>query len=89
MLNASSKNMGIFIRFDRRNILVSSKKKKIRKEEKTISNKNNINVKANGTQTNIDQKTTELAGLCVTCDERHHCTIKKPHGGVWYCDEYR
>ena len=30
----------------------------------------------------------ELKGLCVNCDNRHHCKYPKPEGGVWHCEEY-
>jgi len=28
-------------------------------------------------------------GLCATCENRDHCTLRKPEGGVWHCEEYR
>ena len=31
----------------------------------------------------------EHRGLCVNCDNRHECTMARPEGGVWYCEEYR
>ncbi len=30
-----------------------------------------------------------LEGLCVNCDNRHDCTLPRPAGGVWHCEEYR
>ena len=27
-------------------------------------------------------------GLCVNCENRKNCTILKPSGGVWHCEEY-
>ena len=28
-------------------------------------------------------------GLCVNCENRDTCTMPKPEGGVWHCEEYR
>jgi hypothetical protein len=28
-------------------------------------------------------------GLCVNCAERRNCTLPRPEGGVWHCEEYR
>lgn len=28
-------------------------------------------------------------GLCVNCDVRETCTLPRPEGGVWYCEEYQ
>jgi hypothetical protein len=28
-------------------------------------------------------------GLCANCSNRHHCTIAKPEGDIWHCEEYR
>lgn len=30
-----------------------------------------------------------LRGLCVNCDNRATCTLPRPAGGVWHCEEYR
>jgi hypothetical protein len=27
-------------------------------------------------------------GLCVNCDRREGCTLPRPPGGVWHCEEY-
>ena len=27
-------------------------------------------------------------GLCVNCEERDECTMPRPEGGVWHCEEY-
>jgi len=29
-----------------------------------------------------------LKGLCVNCANRDNCTLPKPEGGVWHCEEY-
>jgi hypothetical protein len=29
-----------------------------------------------------------LRGLCCNCDNRSHCTITKPEGDIWHCEEY-
>jgi len=29
-----------------------------------------------------------LLGLCKNCEKRKTCTIPKPEGGVWRCEEY-
>ena len=31
----------------------------------------------------------DLKGLCSNCEERPSCTIPKPQGGIWHCEEYR
>ena len=28
-------------------------------------------------------------GLCVNCDSRNTCTLPRPEGGIWHCEEYR
>ena len=28
-------------------------------------------------------------GLCATCANRATCTLPRPPGGVWQCDDYR
>ena len=30
----------------------------------------------------------EHRGLCVNCENREDCTMAKPEGGVWHCEEY-
>ena len=30
-----------------------------------------------------------LVGLCQNCEHRDTCTIARPVGGVWHCEEYR
>jgi len=32
---------------------------------------------------------SKYVGLCVNCDHRESCTLPKPVGGIWYCEEYR
>jgi hypothetical protein len=27
-------------------------------------------------------------GLCANCEKRQTCTLQRPEGGVWHCDEY-
>lgn len=29
-----------------------------------------------------------LAGLCANCEHRADCTLPRPPGGVWHCEEY-
>lgn len=29
------------------------------------------------------------SGLCVNCDLVETCTLPRPEGGVWHCEEYR
>jgi len=37
-----------------------------------------------------DMKTwDEYKGLCVNCDLRETCAIRKPETGIWHCEEYR
>lgn len=28
-------------------------------------------------------------GLCANCDHAERCTLPRPAGGVWHCEEYR
>ena len=28
-------------------------------------------------------------GLCANCENRETCTMPRPEGGVWHCEEYR
>ena len=28
-------------------------------------------------------------GLCVNCDMRESCAIRKPETGIWHCEEYK
>ena len=30
-----------------------------------------------------------LKGLCINCENRKTCTLPRPEGGVWHCEEYR
>jgi len=34
-------------------------------------------------------RSVEHRGLCVNCENRHECTMTRPEGGVWHCEEYR
>ena len=31
----------------------------------------------------------EHKGLCVNCENRQECTMARPEGGIWHCEEYR
>ena len=31
----------------------------------------------------------EYKGLCVNCEHRSTCTLPRPEGGIWHCEEYR
>ena len=35
------------------------------------------------------QDTGDYNGLCMNCEHRRTCTVDKPEGGVWHCEEYR
>ena len=35
------------------------------------------------------QDAGEYKGLCVNCDSRDTCTLPKPEGGIWHCEEYQ
>ena len=41
------------------------------------------------TQPNKRQSTNEHTGLCMNCDNAETCTLPKPEGGIWHCEEYR
>ena len=28
------------------------------------------------------------AGICVNCEKRATCTVERPDGGIWHCEEY-
>lgn len=30
----------------------------------------------------------KLLGLCCNCSNKNRCTLNKPSGGVWHCEEY-
>jgi len=34
------------------------------------------------------QGAVEPKGLCVNCANRENCTMARPEGGVWHCEEY-
>jgi hypothetical protein len=36
----------------------------------------------------VEEAPTGLAGLCVNCERRADCTLPRPAGGVWHCEEY-
>jgi len=36
----------------------------------------------------VEKVTEEYKGLCVNCAKRETCTISKPEGGIWRCEEY-
>ena len=35
------------------------------------------------------QDAAEHKGLCVNCESREDCTMVRPRGGVWHCEEYQ
>ncbi len=35
------------------------------------------------------QDTGEYKGLCVNCENRNTCSVPRPEGGVWHCEEYQ
>jgi len=35
------------------------------------------------------QDAGDYKGLCTNCENRRTCTLGKPEGGVWHCEEYR
>ena len=37
----------------------------------------------------VKKDTGKYMGLCVNCENRESCTLPKPAGGVWYCEEYQ
>ncbi len=32
---------------------------------------------------------SQFQGLCSDCENRWHCALRVPEGGVWRCEEYR
>ena len=30
-----------------------------------------------------------LKGLCINCEHRESCSMHRPEGGIWHCEEYR
>ena len=46
-------------------------------------------VAAQGAQKAIDKDLNNYAGLCVNCENRETCALRKPEGGVWHCNEYQ
>jgi hypothetical protein len=40
-------------------------------------------------QTTNEDIRGEFKGLCRYCTKRDNCTIFKPKGGVWHCEEYQ
>ncbi len=36
----------------------------------------------------VDELPDRTLGLCVNCEARGTCTLAKPAGGVWFCNEY-
>lgn len=40
-------------------------------------------------QTNAGDEQEGLRGLCINCENRSTCTLPRPAGGVWHCEEYR
>lgn len=35
------------------------------------------------------KETQKFTGLCMNCENREHCKLPKPNGGIWHCEEYR
>lgn len=35
------------------------------------------------------QDAGQYKGLCVNCENRSTCTLPRPEGGIWHCQEYR
>lgn len=46
-----------------------------------------VAVKLNGGPP-ADYARARRLGLCVDCVHRECCTLPKPEGGVWHCEEY-
>ena len=36
----------------------------------------------------VESEMHTLSGLCVNCQHRAACTLLRPAGGVWHCEEY-
>ena len=36
-----------------------------------------------------ERKDNFFKGLCINCENSKTCTLPKPEGGVWHCEEYR
>lgn len=39
-------------------------------------------------ETAASDESDSLLGLCMSCDKAPVCTLPKPPGGVWQCNEY-
>lgn len=35
------------------------------------------------------REAADLKGLCMNCENRFDCTLPRPPGGVWHCEEYK
>ena len=44
--------------------------------------------KAKPVDMHVDEVPEPKMGLCVNCEARGTCTLPKPVGGVWFCNEY-
>jgi len=42
-----------------------------------------------GRQADPEEDPGALKGLCRNCEKRRDCTLPKPEGGVWDCQEYQ
>jgi len=36
----------------------------------------------------LELESVEMIGLCKSCANRNRCTLRKPAGGVWHCEEF-
>ena len=44
--------------------------------------------KAQTVDFHVDEVPEAKLGLCVNCELRGTCTLPRPSGGVWFCNEY-
>ncbi len=50
-----------------------------------------VEVSAEASAPTVEDMNTwdEYKGLCVNCDMRETCAIRKPETGIWHCEEYK
>jgi len=54
----------------------------------TPSNKNDKESKMSNTDSREKNNPNNYKGLCANCENSKTCTIDKPEGGIWHCEEY-
>ena len=55
----------------------------------SLNGKGRVAVIFDEIKSSVKKTNGEVLGLCSNCENYDNCTLPKPDGGVWHCEEYR